>query len=156
MDEALDKFNTIDAREEGPISNHIEKVNTLREKHRDIKEGYDHLQLLASKGPSSKEFIEPKVQGLWKIALESNFTPDELESLRIELRHYENRLMKLRHLQVEAALNEERHRQKQVAFSGAKTPGLKKMEEDIRNHARKVEKIHLDLEARILQKHVEL
>lgn len=114
------------------------------------------MHYLASKGPDSKEFVEPKVQGLWKIALESNFSPDELESLRVELRHYENRLLKLRHLQVEAALNEDTHKKKQMKLNGVKPPGMQQLEDDIKKQSKKVEKIHLDLESRIMQKHIEL
>lgn len=35
------------------------------------------------KGPNAQEFVEPKVQGLWKLALEGNFTPEELYSLKV-------------------------------------------------------------------------
>lgn len=35
-------------------------------------------------GPENKEFIEPKVQGLWKMAAAANFTVDELESLKVQ------------------------------------------------------------------------
>lgn len=155
LDEALDRYNTIDANEEPSSANHLEKVSALRDKHQDLKEGFDRLQLLASQGPESKEFVEPKVQGLWRIALESNFTPDELESLRVELKHYENRLLKLRHLQVEAALHEEKHKEKEKLY-GAKTPGMQQLHDDIKKHVRKVDKLHLDLESRIMQRHVEL
>ena len=55
----------------------------FRDKHREIRDGYDRLHRISAKGPNSKEFIEPKVQGLWKIAVESDFTADELESLRV-------------------------------------------------------------------------
>lgn len=142
-------------KEEQENPNYLEKVSALREKHQDIKENFDKLQLLASQGPDSKDFVEPKVQGLWRVALESNFTPDELESLRVELRHYENRLMKLRHLQVEAALHEEKHKEKEKLY-GAKTPGMQQLHDDIKKHARKVDKLHVDLESRIMQRHVEL
>lgn len=71
----------------------------------------------------------------------------------MELLHYEKRLLKLRHLQVEAVLGAEQR--------GKKMPGEKvkigeMMDETIKKQARKVEKLHLDLEARIMQKHVEL
>lgn len=56
---------------------------SFRDKHQDIRDGYDRLHRLAAKGPKSKEFIEPKVQGLWKMATESSFSPSELESLRV-------------------------------------------------------------------------
>jgi alpha-2-macroglobulin receptor-associated protein len=40
---------------------------------------------LAAQGPDNKEFVEPKVQGLWKIAAKSNFSAQELESIRVSL-----------------------------------------------------------------------
>lgn len=148
LDNTLERFNTVE--QEKTEKDYQDKANMLREKHRDIRDGYDRIHRLAAKGPNSKEFVEPKVQGLWKIATESDFNPDELESLRVELLHYENRLLKLRHLQAEAALGSERHAKKE------KTEGLQLMEETIKKQARKVEKLHLDLETRIMQKHVEL
>ncbi|KAK9695341.1 Alpha-2-macroglobulin RAP, N-terminal domain [Popillia japonica] len=153
IDNKLDRFNMLETGEEVPKKDYLERVNEIRDKHRDIKDGYDRLHILAAKGPNSKEFVEPKVQGLWKIALETDFTADELESLRIELMHYENRLLKLRHMQVEAALNEDYNKGK---MAGLKTDGLKLVDENIKKQARKVDKIHLDLETKIMQKHIEL
>ena len=49
----------------------------------EIKSGFDHLDRLTAKGPNHKEFVEPKVQGLWRIALEAKFSPDELASLKV-------------------------------------------------------------------------
>lgn len=158
VDDSLDKYNKIEIIEEKePNKDYLDKVNLLRDRHTDIKDGFDRLHHIAAKGPASKEFVEPKVQGLWKIALESNFTPSELESLRTELLHYENRLLKLRHLQVEHALHEEKYKEKQkMNIAGGKTHASSMMSDNIKKHARKVEKIHLDLETRIMQKHIEL
>ncbi|KAG5886353.1 hypothetical protein JTB14_000455 [Gonioctena quinquepunctata] len=156
VDDSLDKYNKIEIAEE-PKKDYLDKVNMIREKHNEIKDGFDHLHLLAAKGPASKEFVEPKVQGLWKIALESNFTPSELHSLKTELFHYENRLLKLRHLQVEHALHEEKYKEKaKMNMAGGKTSAASLMAENIKKHAMKVDKIHLDLETRIMQKHIEL
>jgi hypothetical protein len=69
--------------------------------------------------------------------------------------HYENRLLKLRHLQAEAALGSERRANKEK-LAGEKSEGILLMEETIKKQARKVEKLHLDLETRIMQKHIEL
>lgn len=69
--------------------------------------------------------------------------------------HYENRLLKLRHLQAEAALGSERRAIKEK-LAGEKSEGVLLMEETIKKQARKVEKLHLDLETRIMQKHTEL
>ncbi|KAJ8920467.1 hypothetical protein NQ315_005335 [Exocentrus adspersus] len=158
VDDSLDKYNKIElAEEDEPNKDYLDKVNLLREKHKEIRDGYDHLFILSAKGPASKEFVEPKVQGLWKIALESNFTPSELDSLRTELRHYENRLLKLRHLQAEHALHEEKYKTKQkMNIAGAKSDAASLMHDTIKKQARKVEKIHLDIETRIMQKHIEL
>jgi len=50
----------------------------------DLRNGFDRLDRLTAKGPNHKEFIEPKVQGLWKIALEAKFSPEELSSLKVK------------------------------------------------------------------------
>lgn len=76
----------------------------LREKHRDIKDSIDRLERMAAKGPNSTEFVEPKVQGLWRIVVASNFSDDELQSMKIELLHYEARLLKLRRMNADHAL----------------------------------------------------
>jgi hypothetical protein len=41
-------------------------------------------------------------------------------------------------------------------LAGEKSEGVLVMEETIKKQARKVEKLHLDLETRIMQKHTEL
>ncbi|KAK4881057.1 hypothetical protein RN001_004376 [Aquatica leii] len=154
VDEKLERFNSIN-REEVPQKDFLDKANLLRDKHRDLRDGFDRLHRLSAKGPNSKEFVEPKVEGLWKIALDADFTPEELESLRVELLHYENRLLKLRHLQAEAALNDDRRKEKEK-LSGGKSDGMLLLEDNIKKTARKVEKMHFNLEAKIMQKHIEL
>lgn len=54
-----------------------------REKHLELRDGYDHLERLTAQGPDHKEFVEPKVQGLWRIAQQAKFSPDELTSLKV-------------------------------------------------------------------------
>ncbi|KAK3917431.1 Alpha-2-macroglobulin receptor-associated protein [Frankliniella fusca] len=154
VDETHDKFNTIASEEEDSKKDVTAKANLLRTHHRDIKDSYDRLNRIASKGPKSQDFVEPKVQGLWRMAVESNFSPDELASLKTELLHYENRLLKLRHLQAEAVLGQERYGDKKL--TGQKTDGAELMEDTIKKHARKVDKMHDYLEKRITAKHSEL
>lgn len=154
IDDKLDRYNALETEESLKSSNdYLDKANMIREKHNEIKDGFDRLYRLSANGPNSKEFIEPKVQGLWKVALESNFTPDELESLRIELRHYEDRLLKLRNLQVEAAFLDKKD---DLNMSGVKNDGAQIMVDTIKKQARKVEKLHYDLESKIMERHVEL
>ncbi|XP_063704875.1 alpha-2-macroglobulin receptor-associated protein [Culicoides brevitarsis] len=138
--------------EKTPKKDHSHKVNQLREKHRELKDGYDRLERVASKGPNSEDFVEPKIQGLWRVALASNFTADELASLKIELLHYESRLLKLRHMHAEHALVQEKQK---VAKSGDKVDQLNHLEETIKKQTRKVEKIAAEVEKKVFQ-HTEL
>jgi len=69
--------------------------------------------------------------------------------------HYENRLLKLRHLHAEAEANAQRHIEKKE-ISKQLSESAKLTEENIKKSERKVEKLKLDLETRIVQKHIEL
>lgn len=107
-------YNEIRGEQEEEEKNHLPEhqvhndihlgAQLLREKHRDLKDSIDRLERITAKGPNSQEFVEPKVQGLWRIAAASNFTNDELQSLKIELLHYESRLLKLRRMNADHAL----------------------------------------------------
>ncbi|XP_072759848.1 alpha-2-macroglobulin receptor-associated protein [Anoplolepis gracilipes] len=149
-----EKWNLLEEEEE--LSNnlpnkklsHMEKTNLLREKHLELRNAFDRLDRLTAKGPNHRDFIEPKVQGLWKIALEAKFSPEELASLKEELLHYESRLLKLRHLHSEEAL--EAARKGQLHDLNSTT------EQHIKKHVRTVQKLHTDLENKIMQKHTEL
>lgn len=87
-----DKFNEILAEETNDVeikpsvknNNYLHDANMLRIKHQDIKDNFDRLERVSAKGPNSQEFIEPKVQGLWRMASNSNFTADELASLKVK------------------------------------------------------------------------
>lgn len=150
-----ESWNLLEQQEE--LSNNVPeqkldylgKATLLREKHLDLRNGYDRLDRLTAKGPNHKEFVEPKVQGLWRIALQANFTPEERRSLKEELFHYEGRLLKLRHLHTEAALESAR---KGKPHSIDNT----NVEQHIKKHARTVEKLHMDIESKIMQRHTEL
>ncbi|KAK9505386.1 hypothetical protein O3M35_009458 [Rhynocoris fuscipes] len=154
VDEKLDRFNEINQLEEDDkvTKDYLAKVNQLRDKHREIRDDYDRLYRMSMSGPNNQEFVEPKVQGLWKLAVAANFTPDELESIKAELFHYEKRLLKLRRLHIDAAMEEEQRKSKGLD----KIENVELMDDLIKKHTRKVAKIHLDIESRILGKHTEL
>lgn len=100
-------------------------------------------------GPKSKDFEEAKVQSLWKAALNGDFSQDEMDSLRTELRHYEQRLLKLRYLKAQQALVEDKD-----GVNRSLSP--EELKQRIKLQERKVDKIHSDLESRITQRHLEL
>ncbi|XP_063371075.1 alpha-2-macroglobulin receptor-associated protein isoform X1 [Cydia amplana] len=157
-EEELDKFNEINFQtknNEIGQKDYLDAANLVRDKHRGLRDGYDRLQRMTARGPNNKEFIEPKVQGLWKIATAANFTVDELESLKVELQHYESRLLKLRHIQADHVNNFDKHHSK-IAAAGDKVDHFDEQQQMIKKHSRKVEKLHQDLESRILARHSEL
>lgn len=54
----------------------------LKEKHSDLKAGYDYLnsKVVVHGG---LEFEEPQVNSLWEMAKNASFTPQELDSLKV-------------------------------------------------------------------------
>ncbi len=127
-------------------------MSLSRSTHRELKYGYDRLERMTLLGPKSRDFEEPKVQGLWKIALKGDFTSEELESLRTELRHYEQRLQKLRFIQAQHSLQQA----KTELGNKSEFQDANELRQRIKLQSRKVEKLHADLEARITQRHLEL
>lgn len=154
-EDELDKFNEISEQTNEKTRDYIDKANLIRDKHRDLRDGYDKLQRIIAKAPNNKDFIEPKVQGLWKMAVAANFTTEELASLKVELQHYESRLLKLRHLRADHVSNRDKYDSK-IAGAGDKINHFEEQEQMIKKHSRKVEKMHDELEGRILERHNEL
>lgn len=129
------------------------KVNDVRDKHREIRDNTDRLERKVAEKSDESDFIEPKVQGLWKIAQAGIFTADELASIKVELHHFESRFLKLRTMHAEHALARERN--KDLKPGDKHHDRLDELEGKIKKHSRKVEKLQDDLEKR-LQKHNEL
>lgn len=78
-----EQSQSIDVNPNQKKNNYLHDANLLREKHRDLRDNFDRLERIAAKGPKSQDFIEPKVQSLWRIAVGSNFSADELASLKV-------------------------------------------------------------------------
>lgn len=76
--------HTVDIKPNAKQNKYLHEANLLREKHRDLRDNFDRLERISAKGPTNQEFIEPKVQSLWRIAAQSNFTFNELASLKVE------------------------------------------------------------------------
>lgn len=154
-EDEIDKFNEINSENNELSKDFLDTANLVREKHRRLRDGYDKLQRITARGPNNKEFIEPKVQELWRMAVSAKFTVDELASLKVELQHYESRLQKLRHLQADHVSNKAKYPTK-LAAPGDKINHFEDQQQMIKKHSRKVEKLHAHLESRILERHSEL
>lgn len=98
-EDELDMFNevTSDAKVKDEHIEYVNKANLLRERHIDLKETYNNLEKKTADGRSKGEFVEPKVQNLWQVALSSNFTAQELGALKVFNYTY-NSLCGYRHL----------------------------------------------------------
>lgn len=62
---------------------YMDNAEKLREKHRDLKDTFDKLEQKTAQGRNRREFIDPKVIHLWNVAIESNFTANELAALKV-------------------------------------------------------------------------
>merc|ERR1719319_1637865 len=98
----LDEYNKLlelatntDSRRYNEIQKEVDKedlwdirdTNEIHKTAKEVKSGYDRLHKLATNQIGEDEFNSPKVNGLWKLALDADFEPAELESLRMELVH---------------------------------------------------------------------
>jgi alpha-2-macroglobulin receptor-associated protein len=164
-EEELESFNEIAnpneesqeiQKQQKPEDKHqeyISKANDVRDKHREIRDNADRLERITARGSNSSDFIEPKVQGLWRTAQAGNFTVDELASIKIELHHFESRFLKLRSMHAEHALSMEKY--KSVKPGDKQHDRLDELESKIKKQSRKVEKIQEDIEKKI-KSHTEL
>jgi hypothetical protein len=146
-----EKLNTVEhylhAEEPEKIFKAENPHQVLKEKHADLKAGYDYLNSRIIPNMKNMEFEEPQVNSLWEIAKNASFTPEELESLRGELHHFEHRIRKLKVL---TSLESEKD------DSNAVEESVQKRKKKLKEYNYKVEKIHKELSSRILQRHSEL
>ena len=97
---------------------------------------------------SPTEFSEPKVRILWKLAQEADFDIHELESLKEEMHHYEKRLQKLQNLKTEIDLSVDQPDLNEFVTKD-------KMGKKLAKHTDSVQKLHAELEAKIVTRHSE-
>jgi len=133
----------------------IRDRNELKKNLKDLQNNYEKLHKLTT-GQDEHGFREPKVGGLWRIALEADFSDEELESLKQELGHYEKRLEKLRFLQTELELVNQRRDVNSSDLDEEKTEGRRVMDRKLDKSKDSVNKLHDHLEAKILARHKEL
>jgi len=134
----------------------IRDTNEVTRKAKEMKNNYDRLHRLATNQGEENQFGEPKVAGLWKLAMMAKFEPEELESLREELGHYERRLEKMQFIRAELRLVDERHGGKYGLDDDDKTEGRRMMDRKLSKHTDAVAKMHESLESKIMARHNEL
>ncbi|XP_068132318.1 alpha-2-macroglobulin receptor-associated protein [Hyperolius riggenbachi] len=81
----------------------------LKDKLRSINQGYDRLRKLSHEGyTGDREFNEPRVNDLWDMVMNGNFSESELESFKEELKHFETKVEKHQHYQKQLEISHEK------------------------------------------------
>lgn len=103
----------------GPLDPGLLHEGALQSRHTDLKDrlralnqGFDRLRKVSHQGygAQTSEFEEPRVLDLWELAQAANFTPQELEAFREELKHFEAKIEKHSHYQKQLVLAHEKLR----------------------------------------------
>ncbi len=109
--------------------------------------------------PPSRLFLH-LYAALWKLAQEADFSPEELNSLRQELHHFETRVLKMHYLEAELRMADARRddpgdddHEHEVRED---SEGRRIMNKNLRKHAETVEKLQGHLERTIAARHSEL
>lgn len=147
-----------------------ETGKAVNKKHKELKDEYrrisDAVYNAAVNGQKIKggEFEEERASKLWTLALKSDFTDEELEALRDELMHFQTRIQKLNFFQAQLesdkmagkkGLNEVHHELDAQDKDGLNDHS-KHIVRKVKELNQKVEKMHANLETKILQRHSEL
>lgn len=168
----IDKVNQpMNGKEEEELMNSIDRIveetgdgkisktanqpihQMLKEKHKEIKQGYDDLLKRVQTGGDG-EFEEIAVQKLWDMAKKANFSQAELLSLKEELHHYEHRMKKLRHFQAELDLAD--NKMMTNKYIDESVDHQKHLKRKVKEMEYKVSKAHGELQNRIIARHSEL
>ncbi|CAB4059343.1 LRPAP1 [Lepeophtheirus salmonis] len=131
----------------------------LNEKRRELKDKYEHLQMrLVNAVPILEdEFTHIlKFKILWRFALDANFSEDELQDvIKKELILYEKKLNKIRHLEEELKMVDERQGGKYNDFQDH-SEGRKILDQKLKKHEEAIEELRIKIKHLILTRHTEL
>lgn len=121
----------------------------LKKQYIEIKNGIHQLHHKVVSGkitPGDDGFEETSTKQLWDAALDSNFTLDELDSLKEELRHYEVRIKKLKHFENQLERNHVSSKDRQNEDDDDELKHIKRKVKELKF---KVAKTHETIEQKI-------
>ncbi|XP_076817466.1 alpha-2-macroglobulin receptor-associated protein-like [Clavelina lepadiformis] len=141
--------NSLERLDEGDVK---EKESTMMDLHSEVEDSYKRLNVMSKKTKDDiYPFTEPRVLDLWEKVKEGNFSDEEVESLKEELRHFEVKMDKHRHFREEL-----RNSAEKIEYHGGKkdapTERLskhQKLHDKVRDLADKVHKVYTGLKNRI-------
>ncbi|XP_060602826.1 alpha-2-macroglobulin receptor-associated protein-like [Ruditapes philippinarum] len=144
VDNSLDNLD----EQEKVWSELAKKKQEMKDKHKDYREGLERLKgKVTDKDNSAAVFEDPRVYKLWALAQKTGMSKEELDSVRKELTHFENRIRKAEYIQNELEKAEEKRK------SGGQldTRQHEELKQKAEQFNKKVDKYHKDLESKIFK-----
>ncbi|XP_002730925.1 alpha-2-macroglobulin receptor-associated protein-like [Saccoglossus kowalevskii] len=153
----IDKFNRLDVDEAKAGKDRKLKELELKLKHKSLNDDYKRLEIKMLPEEERGEFVEPRLVKMYKDALASNFTEDELQSLKEELKHFERKLQKHESLQHEALQAEMHFQSKRNSGEKVDPQHHQSLKDRVKDMSKTVKKYFADFTDRISsRKHNEL
>ncbi|XP_077999497.1 alpha-2-macroglobulin receptor-associated protein-like [Glandiceps talaboti] len=145
----IDKFRRLDVDEANAAKDRKVKELELKVKHKMLNDDYKKLEMKTLPEEERSGFTEPRVHQLWKDATKANFTDDELDSIKEELKHFEKKIQKHEDLKQEAILEEIKYHSAKAAGEQHDSKHHQSLKERTRDMAHKVKKYMTDFTDRI-------
>ncbi|XP_028406537.1 alpha-2-macroglobulin receptor-associated protein-like isoform X2 [Dendronephthya gigantea] len=128
---------------------HEEAFSKLQEemnmKCREVDSSYCRLKKKVLSGAPNEEFQDHRVRDLWKRAQVQGYSEEELDIMKEELRHFDNRIAKHDDLQEQLDVAEDMLNNGQDHIK----PKFEKLTEKVNEHREYIKKLHTTLEKRI-------
>lgn len=134
-----------------------QKKKDMKDRHKEFREGLKRLEgkvgdKVGDKDNSFAEFEDSRVYQLWALAQKAGFEEDELESVKKELTHFENRIKKAEFVQSQV----NRVAEKKDAGGEVDLQEYEQLQDRAKHFHKKVDKYHKDISERIHRKLDEL
>lgn len=146
LEEKID--NSLESLDEQEViwSELAQKKRDMKDKHKEFRDGLKRLEnKVTDKDNSAGKFEDPRVYKLWALAQKAGLDAAELESVRKELTHFENRIRKAEFIQDQLKKTES----KLQAGVQVDVNEHAELQERAKLFNRKVDKYHQYLEERI-------
>ncbi|XP_070544477.1 alpha-2-macroglobulin receptor-associated protein-like [Ptychodera flava] len=153
----VDKFKRMDVDEAEEAKDRKVRELELKIKHKELNSDYKRLEVKTRREHEQSGFHEPRLHQMWMDALKSNFTEDELQSLKEEMKHFEKKLAKHESIKEEAIKAELQYHKAKKSGEHHDPSYFESLKERARETANTVKKHLTDFTDRIAaRRHTEL
>ncbi|XP_028406577.1 alpha-2-macroglobulin receptor-associated protein-like, partial [Dendronephthya gigantea] len=124
---------------------HAKNEEEMNMKRREVDSSYRRLKKKVLSGAPNEEFQDHRVRDLWKGAQVQGYSEEELDIMKEELRHFDNRIAKHDDLQEQLDVAEDMLNNGHDHIK----PKFEKLTEKVNEHRKYIKKLHTTLEKRI-------